>query len=122
MLFYIITNNILYHHYSTVNSVIIRGKKNMVFENLIQETNWLSCQNGKKTLEKKFIISRELADEYNKIIAVFNKENEEITLTNSLLFIIIFSDFLECLQDMAESQAVELLTNQANAVIREMEY
>ena len=94
----------------------------MVFENLIRETNWLSCQNGKKTLEKKFTISRELADEYNKIIAVFNNENEEITLTNSLLFVIIFSDFVECLEDMAESQAVELLTNQANAVIREMEY
>lgn len=89
----------------------------MVFENLIKETTWLSCQNGKKTLEKKFIVSRELADEYNKIIAVFNQENEEITMTNSLLFVIIFSDFLECLEDMAESQALELLKNQAIALL-----
>ena len=101
---------------------IIIGVKHMVFENLIRETNWLSCQNGKKTLEKKFIISRQLADEYNKILAVFNNENEEIQLTNSLLFVIIFSDFVECLEDMAESQAVELLRNQANAVLREMRY
>jgi hypothetical protein len=93
----------------------------MVFENKIKETTWLSCQNGKETLEKKFTISRELADEYNKILAVYNHENEEMQINNSLLFIILFTDFLECLEDMAEADALRLLKQQASALLEGVE-
>ena len=84
----------------------------MVFEKKIKDIPFISVVNGEKTLTKKFVISRELADEYNKIISVFNAENPKLKLDNSLLFKIIFSDFLESIEDMEEEQAIELLKTQ----------
>jgi|GEM_PF-4544483 len=89
----------------------------MVFENKIKEIPFISVLNGEKTLTKKFTIDRTLADEYNKIIAVFNAENPSLKLDNSLLFTIILVDFLEYINDLAEEQAIELLKTQTIAIM-----
>lgn len=89
----------------------------MVFEKKIKNIPFISVVNGEKTLTKKFVIDRELANEYNKIIAVFNAENPGLKLDNSLLFTIILIDFLESISDMTEEQAIELLKAQVIAIM-----
>lgn len=72
----------------------------MVFENKIKQTHHLTCLNGQKTLEKKFIIDRELAEQFNIILDVVNAENE-IKITNSMLFTGIIKKFLHELEASA---------------------
>lgn len=72
----------------------------MVFENKIKQTHHLTCLNGQKTLEKKFIIDRELAEQFNIILDVVNAENE-IRITNSMLFTGIVKNFLSELEASA---------------------
>ena len=83
----------------------------MVFENKIKETHHLSCLNGQKTLEKKFLVDRELAEEYNKILDVVNANND-IKITNSMLFAGIFKNFLAELE-ACESESDALLKVQS---------
>lgn len=78
----------------------------MVFENKIKQTHHISCLNGQKTLEKKFIVDRELAEEFNKILDVVNVTND-VKINNSMLFAGIFKKFLSELEASAsESDAL----------------
>ena len=72
----------------------------MVFENKIKQTHHLSCLNGQKKKKKKFIVDRELAEEFNKILDVVNANND-IKITNSMLFAGIFKNFLSELEASA---------------------
>lgn len=83
----------------------------MVFENMIKETHHISCLNGAKTMEKKFKIERELAEEFNKIVDVINA-NTDIKITHSMLFTSIFKKFLGELETSAseDDALVNVLT------------
>lgn len=77
----------------------------MVFENKIKQTHHISCLNGQKTLEKKFIVDRELAEEFNKIVSVVNATND-VKINNSMLFAGIFKNFLAGLERVSENDAL----------------
>lgn len=78
---------------------------------MIKETHHISCLNGAKTMEKKFKIERELAEEFNMIVDVVNA-NTDIKITHSMLFTSIFKKFLGELETSAseDDALVNVLT------------
>lgn len=78
---------------------------------MIKETHHISCLNGAKTMEKKFTIKRELAEEFNRIVDVVNA-NTDIKITHSMLFSAIFQKFLDGIETSAseDDALVNVLT------------
>lgn len=89
----------------------------MVFEKEVKKIKFESCQNGQKTMMKKVIIPRIVADEINKIIAVFNYYNPELKLDNSLLYEICLFDLIGELEENKDT-AIAILSDKIISAIK----
>lgn len=85
----------------------------MVFETKAEKVNYVRYTPDRKNLTRRISFKRPLAEETNKLIAVFNKESEIVKLNNSLLVAIAFKCFFNQLENLTEEDIIYFLETQA---------
>ena len=85
----------------------------MVFDEKSIGISYVKYTEDRKSLERKLIFKRVLAEETNKIIAVFNNESEAIRLNQSILTNIGMNYFLEMLDELSEEEQLDFLQSKA---------
>ena len=85
----------------------------MVFEEKSKEVASVKYTEDRKTLSRRIIFKKALAEETNKIIAVFNNESEVVKLNQTILTNIGMNCFLKQLENLSEEEALEFLEKKA---------
>lgn len=81
----------------------------MLLEEKAKEVNFLTYPQERKTLERRITLKRELAEEINTVIAVFNKESEVVKINSSILINIGMNCFFKQLEQLTEEEVIETL-------------
>ena len=85
----------------------------MVFDEKSIGISYVKYTEDRKSLERKLLFKRVLAEETNKIIAVFNKESGAFHLNQSILTNIGMNCFLEMLDELSEEEQLDFLQTKA---------
>ena len=85
----------------------------MVFEKKSETIPYIRYTKDRKQLTRKLTFKRELAEETNKIVTVFNKESEAVKLNQSILTAIAFECFFKHLGKLSEEEALTYLNKKA---------
>lgn len=85
----------------------------MVFEEKAKKIKYIRYTEDRKTLTRRIDFKRPLAEETNKIIAVFNHDSEIVKLNNNLLVAIAYNCFIKQLETLTEEEAIIFLEKQA---------
>ena len=85
----------------------------MVFEEKSKEVASVKYTEDRKTLSRRISFKKALAEETNKIIAVFNNESEVVKLNQTILTNIGMNCFLKQLEKLPEEEALIFLEKQA---------
>ncbi|WP_407454354.1 hypothetical protein [Methanobrevibacter sp.] len=67
--------------------------------------------NEQKTVQRRIFFEKEVAEDVNKIIAIFNSEFNGIRINNSTFINIVLRDFFTYLKTLDENEAMEILKN-----------
>ena len=81
----------------------------MVLEEKSKKTLSVRYTEDRKILERRIGFKRKLAEETNKIVAVFNKESEAVKLNQTILTNIGMNCFLKQLEKLTEEEVLEYL-------------
>jgi len=81
----------------------------MVLEEKSKKTLSVRYTEDRKILERRIGFKRKLAEETNKIVAVFNKESEAVKLNQTILTNIGMNCFLKQLEKLSEEEVLEYL-------------
>ncbi len=87
----------------------------MLLEEKAKEVNFLTYPQERKTLERRITLKRELAEEINTVIAVFNKESEVVKINSSILINIGINCFFKQLEQLTEEEVIATLIVKALA-------
>lgn len=85
----------------------------MIFKEKAKKVNYVRYTPDRTNLTRRITFKRPLAEETNKLIAVFNKESEIVKLNNSLLVAIAFKCFFNQLETLKEEDVIYFLEKQA---------
>ena len=77
----------------------------MVFEEKSKKANYMLYSESREFIEKRLLINSALALEFNKIIAVYNKEANN-KINNSMLSNLAFECFINQLEKLSEEKAL----------------
>jgi len=86
-----------------------------MFKEKSKEVNFLKYTSDKKTIERRIKFKKALAEEVNKIIAVFNNESEVLKINNSILVNISLNCLLKKLAELPEEEIIQVLEEKALA-------
>ena len=89
----------------------------MVFENKSKEINYVRYTEDRKELLRHIKIKRTIAEETNKIIAVFNNEFDVVKMDNSILYNVAMKCFMKQLEKLTEEESLEYLKKEAMKLI-----
>lgn len=85
----------------------------MILENKSENVFYVKYTEDRKTVERRIKFKRTLAEETNKIAAVFNKESEAVKLNQTILTNIGMNCFLKQLEKLTEEEILEYLEAKA---------
>ena len=80
----------------------------MIFQEKRTEVNVLHYEEGRKEVERRIKFKKELAEETNVAIAVFNK-NSMFNINNSILVNVAINCLFKQLEGLTEEEAIEVL-------------
>ena len=86
-----------------------------MFKEKSKEVNFLKYTSDKKRIERRIKFKKALAEEVNKIIAVFNNESEVLKINNSILVNISLNCLLKKLAELPEEEIIQVLEEKALA-------
>lgn len=76
-----------------------------------KEINYKQYPKEQGTVQRRIFFEREVAEDVNKIIAIFNSELTGFRLNSSVLINIVLRDFFSHLKTIDEKEAMEILKN-----------
>ena len=85
----------------------------MVLEEKSKEIFSVHYTEDRKAVTRRITFKKTLAEETNKIVAVFNAENEVVKLNQSTLTNIGMNCFLKQLEKLSEEEVLEYLEKKA---------
>ena len=85
----------------------------MLFEEKAKQVKPVKYTEDRTSLSRRITFKRPLAEETNKVIAVFNNESEVVKLNNSTLVAISLNCFLKKLEKLPEDEAITYLEKKA---------
>ena len=85
----------------------------MVLEEKSKEITSVKYTEDRKTLGRRISFKRVLAEETNKIIAVFNANSEAVKLNQSMLTNIGMNCFIKQLEKLTEEEIIQYLETKA---------
>ena len=85
----------------------------MVLEEKSKEISSVRYTEDRKLLTRRISFKRTLAEETNKIVAVFNAESEAVKLNQTILTNIGMNCFIKQLEKLSEEEALEYLEAKA---------
>lgn len=85
----------------------------MIFEKKSEKIHFVKYTKDRKTLIRRISFKRQLAEETNKIITVFNNESEAVKLNSSILTAIAFNCLLKHLENLTDEKTLEFLEKEA---------
>jgi len=85
----------------------------MVLEKKSEEIFSVRYTEDRKAVTRRITFKRLLAEETNKIVAVFNAESEAVKLNQTILTNIGMNCFLTQLEKLTEEEIIEYLTAKA---------
>ena len=85
----------------------------MVLENKSEKIFSVHYTEDRKAVTRRITFKRLLAEETNKIVAVFNNESEVVKLNQSILTNIGLNCFLKQLENLTEEEVIEYLEKKA---------
>lgn len=85
----------------------------MVLEEKSKEVFSVRYTEDRKGVTRRILFKRAIAEETNKIVAVFNNESETVKLNQSTLTNIAINCFLNQLEKLSEAKQMEYLKTKA---------
>jgi len=85
----------------------------MLLKEKAKEVTFLTYTEDRRVIERRINFKRELAEEINVIIAVFNKESEVVKINNSILVNVAMNCFFKQLEHLTEEEIIEILEEKA---------
>lgn len=85
----------------------------MLLKEKAKKVNFLTYSEDRKTIERRINFKKELAEEINTVIAVFNNESEVVKINNSILVNVAMNCFFKQLEGLTEEEIVEILEEKA---------
>ena len=85
----------------------------MILKNKSENVFYVRYTEDRKTVERRIKFKRTLAEETNKIVAVFNNETEAVKLNQTILTNIGMNCFLKHLEKLSEEEVLAYLKAKA---------
>lgn len=85
----------------------------MILKNKSENVFYVRYTEDRKTVERRIKFKRTLAEETNKIVAVFNNETEAFKLNQSILTNIGMNCFIKQLEKLSEEEVLAYLKAKA---------
>lgn len=84
-------------------------RENMIFKEKSKKVKYNQYSEDKKIVDRRINLKKDVAIESNKIIAVFNNENQAMKLNSSILFNIGMECFYKQLEKLSEEEMIAYL-------------
>lgn len=85
----------------------------MLFKEKSNNIKFVKYTEDRKKVDRRITFKKDLAEETNKTIAVFNNENEVVKLNSTILVNIALNCFFKQLENLSEEKAIEYLERRA---------
>ena len=85
----------------------------MILKNKSENVFYVKYTEDRKTVERRIKFKRTLAEETNKIVAVFNNETEAVKLNQTILTNIGMNCFIKHLEKLSEEEVLAYLKAKA---------
>lgn len=85
----------------------------MILENKSENVFYVRYTEDRKAVTRRIKFKKNLAEETNKIVAVFNEESEAVKLNQTILTNIGMNCFLKQLEKLTEEEILEYLEAKA---------
>ena len=85
----------------------------MILKNKSENVCYVKYTEDRKTVERRIKFKRTLAEETNKIVAVFNNETEAVKLNQTILTNIGMNCFIKHLEKLSEEEVLAYLKAKA---------
>lgn len=87
----------------------------MLFKEKGKGINYIQYTEDKKTVERRIKFKKDLAEEVNKLIAVFNNDSEAVKLNNSIVVNVALNCLIKQLTNLPEEEIIQVLETKALA-------
>lgn len=87
----------------------------MIFKEKTIEKKYNKYPKSRKTIDRRVTLKSDIAEESNRIIAVFNSENNIIKINSSVLFNIALKCFYKQMEKLSDEEIIEYLKKEAIA-------
>lgn len=84
----------------------------MVFDNIENIKYTKYDKNAKKTTSRRIYLDVNIAEELNKIIAVYNKHNKKLKMDTSDICNIVLKDYFKKLEKMEDKAILNMLLHE----------
>lgn len=76
-----------------------------------KEIKFKKYKKNKKRIQRRIFFEKDIAEDVNRIIAIFNSEFTGFRMNSSIFINIVLRDFFSYLKTLDENEAMEILKN-----------